>query len=134
MGSLQVATNRPIGSVTLIVLRAEGMRFADDYAATVAQAADDFASKVATPNARIAALKWKLNQANSAYIAASGLHPTLNALDLVVLATASRMVVEDYGVGQVFGAEALPVLETHRKLETNAWLLVNAVLTPGQRR
>jgi len=134
MASLQTVTNRPVGSVPLIVLRAEAMRFADDYAAIVARAADDFASKVATPEARLAALKWKLHQATTAYIGASGPHPTLNALDLVVLATVSRMVVEDYGVGQMFGEAALPLLETHRKLETNAWLLVNAVLTPEQRQ
>jgi len=134
VATLQTVTNRPVGSVTLMVLQAEAMRFADNYVAIVAQAADDFASKAATSAARLAALRWKLNQATAAYVDASGSHPVLNALDLVVLATVARMVVEDYGVGQVFGAAARPMLETHRKLETNAWLLVNGVLKPGQRQ
>jgi len=134
IASLQTVTNRAVGSVTLNTLRVEGMRFADDYAAIVAQAADDFAASVPNSDARLEALKWKLHQATTAFIAASGPHPTLNALDLVVLATVSRMVVEDYGVGEAFGAAALPLLETHRKLETNAWSLVAAVLTPGQKQ
>ncbi len=132
VGSLQFETNRAIGSVTLIVLQAEGMRFADNYAVMVAQACDDFAKTVSTPEARLAALRWKLGQATAAYIDASGPHPILNALDLIVLTTTARMVVEDYGVGQVFGEAALPLLATHRRLETNSWSLVSGVLTPSQ--
>ena len=132
--TLRPETNRVVGTVSLLVLQAEGMRFADNYTLMMAQAADDFGKAVGTPEARIAALKWKLNQATSAYVDASGSHPVLNVLDLVVLATVARMVVEDYGVGQVFGEAALPLLDTHRRLETNAWLLVNGVLKPAQRQ
>ena len=65
-------------------------------------------------------LKWKLGQATSAYTDATGPNAALNALDLV-LVTASRMVVEDHG-SQIFGEAALPLVETQRQLETNAWL------------
>src|SRR5262245_25187153 len=134
VASLQPPTNRVVGSVSLLVLQAETMRFADNYATIVAQAADDFGQRMATPDARLAALKWKLGQATAAYVDASGPHPVLNALDLVVLTTVARMVVEDYGVGEGFGDSALPLLETHRRLETNAWLLVGAVLKSEQRQ
>jgi hypothetical protein len=132
--SFRQTTNRPMGSVSMIVLHAEVMRFADNYAAMISQASDDFAKKVETPAARLAALKWKLSQATAAYVDASGPHPVLNSLDLVVLATVARMVIEDYGVGEVFGEAALPLLETHRRLETNAWSLVKGVLKPEQRQ
>jgi len=134
VGSLQSETNRAVGSVPLIILQAENYRFADTYAATVAQACDDFSKSVATPEARLAALRWKLSQATAAYIDASGGYAVLNSLDLVVLSVVSRMVVEDYGVRQVFGEAAQPLLETHRQLETNAWSLVSGVLTPSQRQ
>ncbi len=134
VGSLQSSTNRSVGSVSLITLQAEGMRFADTYATMVAQAADDFGRAVATQEARLAALRWKLGQATAAYVDASGPHPILNVLDLVVLTTVARMVVEDYGVGQVFGDLAKPLLETHRRLETNAWALTKGVLKSDQQQ
>ena len=109
------------------------MRFADSYASLEAEAADDFIAKANTPHARIAGVKWKLNQATAAYIDASGPNAVLNALDLVVLATASRMVVESYGL-DVFGEPAEALLETQRRLETNAWDLVDRVLNPNQQK
>ncbi|MEI9962676.1 MAG: hypothetical protein WDM76_16635 [Limisphaerales bacterium] len=109
------------------------MRFADVYTVQVAEVADNFNAKVKTPEARIAALRWKLGQATSAYIDASGPNPYLNALDMLVLVTLSRMVVEDYGFS-TFGEEVLPVLEKHRQLETNAWSLAAGILKPAQQQ
>ena len=109
------------------------MREADQYTAMVAQAADDLHAKVGTPEARLAAQQWKLEQATAAYITASGENPILNAIDMVVLATVSRMVVQDYWVGEKFGAVAEPLLDTQRQLETNAWEVAHGVLTSEQR-
>ncbi|MGA2788523.1 MAG: hypothetical protein ABSF60_13455 [Verrucomicrobiota bacterium] len=130
--SLALSTNTA-NSVTLTVLQSQVMRFTDGYVATVAQAADDFGTKVGTPKARLMALKWKLGQATSAYTDATGPNPVVNALDILVLVTVSRMVVEDYGV-ETFGEAALPLLETQRQLETNAWLLANGMLKPAQQQ
>jgi hypothetical protein len=113
----------------LALLQSEVMRAADGYVSLVAQAADDFAAKVGTLDARTAALEWKLRQGTSAFDIAAGENPKLNAVDLVVLASLSRRVVENYWVGQKFGKAALPLLETHRYLETNAWSLIATVLT-----
>ncbi len=115
------------------VLQTVVMREADQYTAMVAQAADDFHAKVGTPEARMMAQQWKLQQATAAYITASGENPVLNAIDMVVLATVSRMVVQDYWVGEKFGAAAQPLLDTQRQLETNAWEVAHGVLTPEQR-
>ena len=130
--SLALTTNTA-DSVTLTVLQSQVMRFADGYVATVAQAADEFGAKAGTPKARLAALKWKLGQATSAYIDATGPNPVVNALDMLVLVTVSRMVLEDYGV-ETFGEAVLPVLETQRQLETNAWMLANGMLKPAQQQ
>jgi hypothetical protein len=122
-----------IGDVSSMdVMQLKIMRLADDYAATIAQAADDFSARAGTPEARLAGLKWKLGQATSAYTDASGVNPVVNALDMLVLVTVARMAVEDYGV-ETFGTNALPLLETHRKFETNAWDLASGLLKPAQK-
>jgi hypothetical protein len=131
--SLQLATNTPGAAVTTGVLQIQVMRFADSYVASVAQAADEFGAKVGTPKARLAALKWKLGQATSAYTDATGPSPVVNALDILVLVTVTRMVAEDYGV-ETFGDAILPLLETQRQQETNAWSLANGMLKPAQQQ
>jgi hypothetical protein len=129
--SIQLGTNEAATAVTLTVLQGQVMRVADDYVAKVAQSADEFGAQAATPEARLAALKWKLGQATSAYIDASGPNPALNALDLLVLVTLARMVIEEYGVA-TYGDNILPLLETQRNLEANAWTLAGGVMKPAQ--
>jgi hypothetical protein len=113
-------------------VQSQVMREADLYATLVAEASDEFRTRVATVQARDAAQQWKLMQASAAYINATEGHPVLGAVDMVVLATLSRFVVEDYWVGERFGEAARPLLDTHRRLETNAWMTVQSILTPGQ--
>ena len=72
--------------------------------------------------------------ATAAIINATGPNPVVNALDMVVLTSVSRMVAEDYLVGEQFGETAMPLLQTSRRLETNAWSLVKQVLKPEQRQ
>jgi hypothetical protein len=122
------------GAVPVDVLQGEVMREADQYAAAAAQACDDLAAQVAGPEARATAQRWKLSQATAAFVNAAGPKPTVNALDMVVLATLSRMVVEDHVVKEQIGPSARPLLETHRKLETNAWAVANKILTVEQRQ
>jgi len=108
------------------------MREADSYAALVAEACDNFAAAVGTTEARVATLQWKLQQATAAYSIATGDSPSLNAVYLVVLATISQAIVENYWVGQKFGPAADPLLKVHRELEKDEWAFVAQVLTPAQ--
>jgi hypothetical protein len=114
-------------------VQASVMREADLYVGAVAQATDDFRKRVPTIEARNMGQQWKLTEATAAYINATGEHPSMNAVDMLVLATMSRYVVEDYWVGEKFGDAARPLLETHRQLESNAWNIVQMILTPDQR-
>ena len=109
------------------------MRFADTYVATVAQACDDITAKATNSDIRLVALRWKLGQATSAYTDATGQNPAVNALDMLVLITMARMVMEDYGV-ETYGDAILPLLNTQRNLETNAWTLAGGVLKPSQQQ
>ncbi len=83
-------TNGSTGPVTFPVLQQQVMRFADTYAATVAQACDEISANNTNPVIRLTALRWKLGQAHV------GLHrlrpdrtPAVNALNLLVLVSMS---------------------------------------------
>jgi hypothetical protein len=130
VSSLQLTNSQP-GLVSLDVLQQQIMRFADSYAATVAQACDDVSAKATNATVRLTLLRWKLGQATSAYTDATGENPVVNALDMLVLTTMARMVIEDYGV-QTYGDAIQPLLEAHCRLETNAWTLAGGVLKPAQ--
>jgi hypothetical protein len=78
-------------------------------------------------------LRWKLGQSTSAYINATGQNPAVNALDMLVLVSMARMVVQDYGL-ETYGDEVKPLLEVQFNLETNAWMLARGVLRPSQEK
>ncbi len=126
-------TNGQTGPVTFPVLQQQVMRFADTYAATVAQACDDVSANNTNPAIRLTMLRWKLGQATSAYTDATGQNPAVNALDLLVLVSMARMVIEGYGV-HTYGDAILPLLEAQRNLETNAWTMAGGVLKPSQQQ
>ncbi|HZF16385.1 MAG TPA: hypothetical protein VE046_10620 [Steroidobacteraceae bacterium] len=109
------------------------MRFADEYVGRVREAMMRFQATETTPEGRLAAQDWKLQQADAAYTIASGPSPVTNALDLVVLATLSRMVLEDSWIQERFGERGRKVDEMQRQLEQDTWLLVKDVLTEEQK-
>jgi len=113
-------------------LQLEVMRFADEYVGRSREAVTQFQKGLEDPDERLLAQNWKVQQASSAYTIASGPNPVSNALDMVVLATLSRMVVDDTWMAGQYSARAKPIRDTHRSLEDGAWQLVNGVLTPEQ--
>ncbi len=129
VGSLTGVTNS--GPVVVTVLQAQVMRFADVYVAKISQACDDVSARTTNSTLRLTMLRWKLGQATSAYIDATGDKPALNALDMLVLVTMARMVVEEYAV-PTFGPEVQPLLDKQREVETEAWALAGGVLKPPQ--
>lgn len=130
--SLQLI-GKPTGQVTMVVLQAQVMRFADTYSATVAQACDDVTATTTNMFLRETVLRWKLGQSTAAFVNATGQNPAVNALDMLVLVSMGRMVVEDYGV-ETFGDAITPLLIAQRNLETNAWTLASGVLKPSQQQ
>ena len=130
--SLVRASNGTSGTNALEALQSEVMRTADLYVGAVAQATDEFRVRVPTSSARLAAQQWKLILATSAYINATGENPILDAVDMAVLATLSRFVVEDLWIRVEFGEAARPLLETHQRLELEAWKVLGPYLSPEQ--
>jgi hypothetical protein len=125
-------TNAPVGSVTAAVLQQQVMRFADTYVAMVSQACDDIVATTTNKDVRMSALRWKLDQATAAYNDATGENPSANALDLLVLVTIARSVVEGVGA-ETYGTNTVwPLLRAHRAMESNAWSMAGSILTLSQ--
>jgi hypothetical protein len=113
-------------------LQLEVMRYADEYRNRIEEALQRFQQQVHTPEDRLSGQNWKLQQAESVYLIASGPNPLTNTLDLVVLASLSRMVLDDVWITERFGVLAQPVRDAHRAMETRAWELADRILTPSQ--
>jgi hypothetical protein len=108
------------------------MRYADAYVGTSVEAVSTLQRQLTSGEDLLLLQNWKVAQATSAYTIASGPNAVTNALDMVVLATLSRMVVQDAWVTQNLGARAKPIQATYVKLEASAWDLVRTTLTPQQ--
>ncbi|HXW74929.1 MAG TPA: hypothetical protein VEK10_08960 [Steroidobacteraceae bacterium] len=113
-------------------LQLKVMRFADEYVGRTTEVLNHFQLTNITPAERLSVQNWKVQQADSAYVVASGPNPVSNALDMIVLATLSRMVLDDAWVGETYGARALPVQQTYRDLESESWQLLTGMVTPEQ--
>jgi hypothetical protein len=108
------------------------MRFADVYVGATSEALNRLQRDLQRPEDRLSVQEWKVQQANAAYTIASGPNPAENALDIVVLATLSRMVIDEAWVGDLYGVRAERVQTTYHTLETTAWQLLGGVLTDAE--
>lgn len=114
---------------TLEELQLTTMRFSDEYCTRIVEGANRF-QVAATPEERLAAQRWKVLQCQSVYIDADGPNPALNTLDIVVLATLSRMVIDDAWTR--YGERVEFLRKTHHELEASAWELSKPVLSDAQ--
>lgn len=105
------------------------MRFADEYVGRTKEALLDFQG---SPEDRVRAQTWKVQQAQAAYAIACGPDPVANVLDMVVLASLSRMAVDDWKVMERYADRVRPLQEALQALERDAWGLVKGVLTEAQ--
>ena len=112
-------------------LRQKCERYADNFAGTVLETVRPALDRVDDPRAFNQLSFWALTQLNSAYTIATGPSPILCQLDFVVLATLSRMVVEDTLIeidGDLLGE--LPA--AYRALEQDAWSNAATILSAQQ--
>lgn len=116
----------------LLQLQERNMRFADMYVGTLMETISPLESADSDPDERYALSGWVLAEANAAYTDASADNAMLGTLDLVTLATLSRMIVEKKGPIH-FPEQAATMIAAHRELEDNAWELVGEILTPQQK-
>jgi len=110
------------------------MRFADEYVGRSGDVIQRLQDETENPEERLLAQNFRVSQATAAYTIASGPNPVSNALDMIALASLSRMVLDDVWVRENFGARAQPVDDTYRSLEAEAWQLVDGILTDAQEK
>jgi hypothetical protein len=120
--------------ITQEELRHEIMRFAGRSAEQVDDAYFKLEEHFQTPKARRAALENSSAYVTSSLDIAIGPNPEANMLDMVVLVTLSRIVVEEYWVPKVFGDEAKILVEVFRRQEADIWSIAAKVLTPPQQQ
>jgi len=119
-------------AAALLQLQLSVMRFADEYTARITERVVMFQQATNDPGERLAAQTWLVSQATSAFTIAAGPNPEINAIDMLVFATLSRMVVEDRWVGELYGPRAEGLLAAHKSLETRAWELAPGLLSVAQ--
>jgi hypothetical protein len=108
------------------------MRFADEYVGSITQPIRAFQASTENAADRLTAQNWLLSQATAAYTIASGPSPIVNTVDLVVLITLSRMVIDDAWSGEQFGERAAPLREAYHRLEPIALELAKGALSADQ--
>lgn len=113
--------------------QSRNMRFADDYAGRLIAAAIAARPTLVDAQQRELISGWMLDQVNAAYVAATGDNPTIATLDLLTLATLSRMVLERTFVPR-YPKQTAALLQAHRVLEAQAWALGKSYLSEEQQR
>lgn len=109
------------------------MQFADEYVAQIVGPLNALQSQTTDSQIRLDAQTWKVSQATAAYQNASEPNPVEGALDLIVLAALSRMVVAEETLSPTGRLRSAQLLEAHEKLEQQAWALSANVLDESQK-
>jgi hypothetical protein len=131
---LRAARPSPEGAQQLQGLQVNVMRFADEYVGCMRETFNQAQQQAHSPEERLELQNWEVQQADAAYTIASGPNPVGDALDMAVLASLSRMVVEDEWVRDRYGSRAALVQATFRSLEGDAWQLLRGVVSDSQQQ
>jgi methyl-accepting chemotaxis protein len=116
----------------LLQLQLAVMRFADEYTARINERVTVFQQATDDPGERLESQSWLVSQATGAFTIAAGPNPELNAIDMLVFATLSRMVIEDRWVGELYGQRAEGLLAAHTALEDRIWEYSDVLLSQAQ--
>ena len=119
-------------AASLLQMQLAVMRFADEYTGRIDEQVVAFQQGTNDPAERLAAQSWLVSQATAAFTIATGPNPELNAIDMLVFATLSRMVIEDRWVNELYGKRANGLLDAHKALENRIWGYSGELLTPEQ--
>jgi len=107
-------------------LQLDVMRFADQYVEVVSRDTEQIAVQVEDFSRRVEIFDWRLATATSAVQIAAGPSPVTNAVDMLVMVSLSRRIVEA-GWTARYGEQAQPLLESYRTLERRARRLLDGI-------
>jgi len=112
-------------------LQSQVLRLADSIVVQIGAAAETFAGRAGTPEARKQALMWKIEATSRACTIASQPRSVIALLDLTIFVAASRAAHENYWGPKVFGEADQPMLAAWSDLEAQAWQFVDLSLDPA---
>ena len=117
----------------LEAVQLKAMQFADLYVGQIIGPLNTLQAQTLDPRVRLDAQNWKISQATAAYTNASEPNPVAGAMDMLVLAALSRMVVDEETASPSGQLRSTQLRDAHRKLEDRAWELGSALLDEQQR-
>jgi hypothetical protein len=107
------------------------LRSADVFLVGITTSAEQL-RRDGTPISQIEVQTLKISYATTILALVTGPNALTNLLDLIVLITRSRMMVEAYWLPEVYGETARPFLDTCREAETQLWQVATSFLTAAQ--
>jgi hypothetical protein len=126
------------GEATATVMTREELedqirRFADRFSQRVATAANTVRAQSKTPAEYLLMQEWKSSTYAAIWGISVGPNAVTNLLDMLVVTTLSRIVVEEYWVPEVIGeSEGEALVTAYRILEGEIWEIADAVLSAEQ--
>ncbi len=113
-------------------MQSEVMDFADDLTVRLAEAIDDIEGVAPTIEARVMAHRIKYTVAHGATIIAAAQNPRIALVDMMVMISLQRTLIERNIVPGRFGAEADRLRAVFESSEAEIRRLASAALTPEQ--
>ena len=120
-------------AVDPVDVQEELMRSADIFLASMTTAADKL-RRDGAPISQGDLLSQKISYTTTILALVTGPNAMANLLDMIVLVTRSRMVVETYWLPGVYGESARPFFDVCRDAETQLWQIATPLLTTASRK
>lgn len=138
-GLLRSAASLPGGVVDAVLQKepvdtpveqqfADLTRYLDMMVVRIDEASLAFELAAGKPEAEVLAAKCRLGAIRWAVQLSSGPNSLSNALDLVVLASTFRWLVEDYWIPEVWGEAVRPLRVAFQRIEEDGWMLLERYL------
>jgi hypothetical protein len=114
-------------------LQAANMAFANRYIAAIADVYDRIQRNAKSDDAALASVRGKLIGANGAISNAVELNPLAGLMDMAVMVTLNRAIVERPWTSELYGPEgAAELLVVLKRQEKDIWTLASFYVTPEQ--
>jgi hypothetical protein len=108
-------------------------RFSARFGTRVALTTDQIMANAESPAEQLAMLSWRNVSLTTIVEMAVGPDVVTNLLDMIVVTTLTRLVLQDYWLPEVLGEDVgQALLETYRILEDDIWQIADQVLTSDQ--
>jgi len=127
------ATLGPDRQIDMQRIQSQTMGFADLYVTQMADAYDQARRNAKSPEARIMALRLKVFAGMGATANAVNPNPIVGLMDMALMVTLNRLVMEEPWATELFGAADVKLIVAVLKAEETAiWTFATTCLTPGQ--